>query len=732
MGRKAHGAIPGWYFPLMVASLAARGLADSNEYEILAISDRTVASCTEDCSQKNLPCRVIKGNCLPKYHDTWLLSPPRNMDIHIVLLKGVGPVLEINFTYSADANLISINKTVIAISQVGSVQCVTYWYINGFPAQTNYKGELWSLTYHSCHRLKPAQLLSINIYSIPPTEVLVKNIRLPDCNNPVMKRYSGDYCPEITVHCILNNTDFTVTYSSSHRNLEYLVYLCIWKSRFCSTEEAHNFALPKDTIGKTNSVTFRNVPMIPCLCVRIATKSHSLYQEQIECPLKGSHQLRIKLESTPSALQLQPSGFPAICTIRIKAMFYYKEDYTGWLTNMSEVQELLVSESKVHEFSIKPSLQHKALCAKVWSDDIYPLPEKIYCTQPKRTLSCWFAATSLISLVLCPLTAMILYKKYMKGSQLCQKLQEENEQLKMRMAPVKLLLLCCWDHRYFQAVIEALACYLLQDCKCEVTLELWERRQLAEKGTMIWLSEKLAAADKVTIIWSKGADVKWKTKSLLEEDKPYFVEFEFGDLFTPALLNVADQKPMSLTEKFSVVYFERISAGVKVPEIFRKKQTYKLMDDLQKFRQMLTYTKGTEWTVSKTQQKLINSIEAFAAYQRLCPSWFEDWHYREGGDHVSFPSPASPEKKFSVLDKLMMRERNPAEVSHVALAAADQHSACMGKNAIVKAKASLLSCNAHVSSLVHDTCCSVPQESLALSSGYDRQCTLTPESSKSE
>ncbi|XP_072419956.1 uncharacterized protein [Chiloscyllium punctatum] len=659
MDSRIPGTIPGWCFRLVVASLAALGLADSSRYETLALSNRTVGSCTEDCSQKNLPCRVIKGDCLSKHHDTWPLSPPRHMDIHIVLLKGVGPVLEINFTYSADANLISINKTVIAISQVGSVQCVTYWYINGFPAQTNYKGELWSLTYHSCHRLKPAQLLSVNIYSIPPTEALVKNVRLPDCNNPMMKLYAKDYCPEITVQCILNNSDFTVTYNSSHPNLEYLVYLCIWKSQYCSSEEAQNLAPPMDAFGKTNSIRFKNVPVIPCLCVRVATKSHSLYHEQMECPFKESHQLTIKLESTASALQLQPSGFPATCTIRIKAMFSYREDSTRWLTNMSAVQELLVSESKIHEFSIKPSLQDKVLCVKVWSDDIYPLPEKIYCTQPKRTLSRWLAAISLISLILCPLAAMIFYKKYRKKYQLYQKRQEENEQLKVLMAPVKLLLLCSWDHKYFQGVIEAFAWYLEQDCKCEVILEIWERRQLAKTGAMIWLSEKLATADKVTIVWSKGAELKWKSKSLLEEDQPYFVEFEFGDLFTPALVSVADHSPRGLTEKFSVVYFERISAGVKVPEIFRKKQIYKLMADLQKFQHTLRYTTGTDWTDSKARQKLVDSIEAFATYQRLSPSWFEDWHRREGDNQVSCSSSAFPQNIFSTSDQPVMQESNP-------------------------------------------------------------------------
>ncbi|XP_067913704.1 uncharacterized protein [Heterodontus francisci] len=680
------------------------------------------------CVDKNLPCQVIKGDCLPEYQDTWPLSPPRNTEIHIVLLKGVGPVLEINFTYSADANLLSINKTVIAISQVGSTQCVTYWYTNGFPAQTNHRGELWSLTYYSCHRLKPAQLLSINIYSIPPTQALVKNVQLPGCNNPLMKRYAEDFCPEIIIQCVLNNTDFNVTYTSSHPNHEYLVYLCIWRSRYCSTEEAQHLAPPEDTIGKTNSVIFKNVPVIPCLCVRVATKSHSLYHEQMECPFKGSHCLNIKLEPTPLSLQLQPSGFPAICTIRIKAMFYYKEDNTGWLTNMSEVQELLISESKMHEFSIKPSLQHKVLCVKVWSDDIYPLHEKIYCTQPKRAVSRWFAATSLIGLVICLLAALILYKKYRKKSRLCRELQEENEQLKMLMAPVKLLLLCSWDHRYFQEVIEAFAFYLQQDCKCEVTLELWERRQIAKKGAMMWLSEKLASADKVTLVWSKGAELKWKAKSLGGGDKPYFVEFEFGDLFTPALVSVVDKHARSSTDRFSVVYFERISAGVKVPEIFRKRHIYKLMGDLRRFQRRLTYVAGIDSTESKARQKLRDRIEAFAAYQQHSPSWFEDWHYREDDNRVSRPSTALPENKLFILDKLMIQESNPTRMtSHLDLktTTSDDHTQRskphMGD--YVTVKPSLLVKNASLSSLVCDTCCNVHQPALTLSSGYYSQPT---------
>ncbi|XP_078098234.1 uncharacterized protein LOC144511784 isoform X2 [Mustelus asterias] len=699
---------PACYFILLVISRVAPRLAGRSSYETLAVSDRTVESCTQDCSQTNLPCRVTKGDCLPNYQDTWPLSPPRKMSIHIVLMKGVGPVLEINFTYSADANLISINKTVIAISQVGSIQCVTFWYLNGFPAQTNHRGELWSLTYYMCHQLKPAQLVSVSIYSIPPTEALVKNIRLPDCNNPMMKRYAEDYCPDIAIQCVLNDTNLTVTYTSSHPNREYLVYLCIWKSRYCSSEEAQNLA--------------------------VVTKRHSLYHEEMECPFKGSHCLNIKLVPTPSSLQVLPSGFPAICTIRMKVMFYYKEDGTDWLTNISAIQELLVSESKMHEFSIKPTLQHKVLCVKVWSDDIYPLPEKIYCTQPKRTLSRWFAATSLICLVLGLLAALVLYKKYRKKSRLCQKLRKENEQLKMRLAPVKLLLLCSWDHRYFQEVIEAFAYYLQQDCKCEVMLELWERRQIAQKGAVIWLTEKLTAADKVTIIWSKGAEVKWMSKSLCEEDRPYFVEFEFGDLFTPALITVADQQARSLADKFSVVSFERISAGVQVPEIFRKKHTYKLMADLQKFQSMLIYVPGTKGGESVARQRLTDRIEAFAAYQRLSPSWFEDWHYREG--HVSPPSPAFLIRQFSTLDKLMTEEKDPEGLTP------DQHlktttSGDLGHQSKhdaennMTARPLLLTSDAHLASLVHDTCSDVPQQSLALSSGYYSQPSLTLEGIKS-
>uniref|UniRef100_UPI00398EA08B uncharacterized protein n=1 Tax=Pristiophorus japonicus TaxID=55135 RepID=UPI00398EA08B len=215
-------------------------------------------------------------------------------------------------------------------------------------------------------------------------EAGASNVEEGDCNNPIMKRYAEDDCPEIAIQCVLNNTDFNVTYTSSHPNHEYFVSLCIWKGRYCSAAEAEHLAAPVDTIGKTNSVIFKNVLAIPCLCVRVATKSHSLHHEEIECPFKGSHCLNIKLEPTSLFLQLQPSCFPAICTIRIKAMFYFKEGNTGWLTNMSEVQEFLVSESKTHEFSIKSSLQHKLLCVKVWSDDIYALPEKIYCTQPSR------------------------------------------------------------------------------------------------------------------------------------------------------------------------------------------------------------------------------------------------------------------------------------------------------------------------------------------------------------
>nr|XP_014340084.1 PREDICTED: interleukin-17 receptor A-like [Latimeria chalumnae] len=275
---------------------------------------------------------------------------------------------------------------------------------------------------------------------------------------------------------------------------------------------------------------------------------------------------------------------------------------------------------------------------QVWSDDIYALPERIHCTSPDSICSKWLPC--LAGLLVTLPVFFIIYKKYKKKSKLCQKLKQENQQLRERIPPVKVLLLCSWDHKYFQYVIEKFAHFLEEDCRCDVTLELWERTKIAEVGTMTWLAKQLAAAEKVVVVWSRGAEFKWRTRSS-KDNTPPFVEFEFGDLFTPGIVNVTDKYLKAPNKKYFFVYFDKISKDVSVPDVFKKEHVYNLMASLDQLLQNISCS-PVSYQKTEAGQELSMAIQEFADYQKASPTWFEDWHGIEDDGHLNPNAKRSP------------------------------------------------------------------------------------------
>ncbi|MGH0114431.1 UNVERIFIED_CONTAM: hypothetical protein FKN15_015933 [Acipenser sinensis] len=466
--------------------------------ELVEVHNRSVLRCLNSCSQKG-----------PQAGE-WTSSPYK-LAVSVVFLEDrKGPGLQINFSLAPDANLLYVNKTVIEISMADRRHCVTLQYTGSFTAQVNHRGEPWSFSYIACMTVKPGQSLSISLYNMPyGYQPLTRTLQLPNCENPLMKEYAGELCPAILIHSRLSQGVLNVSYSSSLADPSYLVWLCVWNTYFCSSEDASPLAAPVEVAGRENSVIFHNVTALPCLCVRVISKMSGPHHEGQDCPFRDK-----------------------------------------------------------------------------------------------------------------------------RKSRLCWELQRENMHLQQRVPSVRVLLLCSWDHPFFQAVVESLALFLREECRCHMALDMWDRHGIAQLGPVAWLSEQLTVADRVVLVWSRGASRKWEAWRSGLEGGPGLMEPEFGDLFTPGLLHSVDSYLRSGEGRVSVVCFDSDSSRSGIPSCFRDEHVHSLMSGAGKFIQKLSHVK-VDFRRTESGQKLQSKLEEFREYQRHSPTWFEEWH--RGLPDAEFP-----------------------------------------------------------------------------------------------
>ncbi|XP_041091912.1 uncharacterized protein LOC121304695 isoform X3 [Polyodon spathula] len=582
--------------------------------ELVEVHNRSVLRCINSCSQKNLSCYLVEG-CQRPQAGEWTSSPYKLAVSIIYLEDRKGPGLQINFSLAPDANLLHVNRTVIEISMADRRHCATLQYTGSFTAQVNHRGEPWSFSYIACMTVKPGQSLSVSLYNMPyGYQPLTRSLQLPDCENPLMKEYAGELCPAILIHSRLSRGVLNVTYSSSLADPSYLVSLCVWNAHFCSSEDASTLAAPVKVAGQENSVIFHNITALPCLCIWVISKMPGLHHEGQDCPFRARFHLDVKVQPGPHSLLLQLSGFPRPCSLLLQTLLLHTDRGSGLLLNLTQPQDILYSWP---------------VCIKVWAENIYKVPARIHCTSPVvagRTGSRWLGVLPLFLVLVTVAACLLLHWKYKRKSSLFWELQRENMQLQQRVHSVRVLLLCSWDHPFFQAVVESLALFLHEECHCHVALDMWDRRGIAKLGPKAWLSEQLAVADRVVLVWSRGASLKWEAWSSGLEGEPGLVEPEFGDLFTPGLLHSVDSYLRSGEGRVCAVCFDSDSSRSGIPCCFRDEHVHSLMSGTRKFVKKLSHIK-VDFRRTESGQKLQSKLKEFREYQRHSPTWFEDWHH---------------------------------------------------------------------------------------------------------
>lgn len=159
-----------------------------------------------------------------------------------------------------------------------------------------------------------------------------------------------------------------------------------------------------------------------------------------------------------------------------------------------------------------------------------------------------------------------------------------------------------------------------------MALDMWDRHGIAQLGPVAWLSEQLTVADRVVLVWSRGASLKWEAWRSGLEGGPGLMEPEFGDLFTPGLLHSVDSYLRSGEGRVSVVCFDSDSSRSGIPSCFRDEHVHSLMSGAGKFAQKLSHVK-VDFRRTESGQKLQSKLEEFRENQRHSPTWFEEWHH---------------------------------------------------------------------------------------------------------
>ncbi|XP_038668698.1 interleukin-17 receptor B [Scyliorhinus canicula] len=150
------------------------------------------------------------------------------------------------------------------------------------------------------------------------------------------------------------------------------------------------------------------------------------------------------------------------------------------------------------------------------------------------------------------------------------------------LQPVKVLIIYSMDNTLFQNVVLNFA-ELLQSSKAfQVFIDMWQKRRIAEMGPAQWLASQKANVDKVIIVCSKGAKMKWDAICHKTNFDQKMNSSE--DMYSTALnIFCSDLQNGSHLQKYSIVYFDEISSVKDIPSIFSSCAKYCLGKDINKF-----------------------------------------------------------------------------------------------------------------------------------------------------
>ncbi|XP_043564014.1 interleukin-17 receptor B isoform X1 [Chiloscyllium plagiosum] len=172
------------------------------------------------------------------------------------------------------------------------------------------------------------------------------------------------------------------------------------------------------------------------------------------------------------------------------------------------------------------------------------------------------------------------------GLYLLCKLGKVNERIvftnEIRLQSVKVLIIYSMENALFQNVVLTFAEFLQSSTGIQVIIDMWQKINIAEVGTVQWLATQKENADKIIIVCSKGVKMKCDAICCKTNMNPNLNNSE--DIFSTALnIFCSDIQNGSYLHKYIIVYFDQISSVKDIPSIFRPCVKYCLGKNINKF-----------------------------------------------------------------------------------------------------------------------------------------------------
>ncbi|XP_048873768.1 interleukin-17 receptor B isoform X2 [Brienomyrus brachyistius] len=151
---------------------------------------------------------------------------------------------------------------------------------------------------------------------------------------------------------------------------------------------------------------------------------------------------------------------------------------------------------------------------------------------------------------------------------------------------VSVLIIYPAKSRAFQRAVVTLAEFLTLHCGCDVIIDVWQRRSVAEKGLLRWLTEHIKSAERVVFTTTKGqGNTGGRPDSGLAD---FTVPASVDDMFALALNVLASQAKEGLNcSKYFTVHLGEDLDLKNLPVALTMCRSFRLMTDLDKLCRQL-------------------------------------------------------------------------------------------------------------------------------------------------
>ncbi|XP_067908421.1 interleukin-17 receptor B [Heterodontus francisci] len=437
------------------------------------------------------------------------------------------PVLDINWIISPDGSIQELRATMICIQSRQNI-CLRCNYNTSFKSELNPQDQPWQFHYAQ-YPVDPETNYFVTAFNIPTSNIgefppeKFRSLSTPSCDDVAMKNHKScedaHWNPNISL-CMVNN-DVVINFTASANSLRYDVELVICDRLVTSI-------LNKTTIPQSNG-----------------SRISIIFVRNDVLDLSGQY-----------CVIIQPY-FPTCehyCYSHEKVLNCSMKDGTDGSCQESQQQNWSSShQATVHQGNPGPQEGGKGHQHFVFGFVV-------------------------LGVILFALGA---------GLFVIWKLGKVNERILFTsdaqlLQPVKVLIIYSMDNTLFQNVVLTFAELLQSSNGIQVIIDMWQKRNIAELGPVQWLASQKEDADKVIIVCSKGAKMKWDAICGKTNINQKMNNSE--DMYSTALnILCNDLQNASYLHKYSIVYFDKISSAKDIPGIFSSCVKYCLMKDINKF-----------------------------------------------------------------------------------------------------------------------------------------------------